>query len=71
MIHKAETFNEIKLTVKGYKNIYESFDSYAAEEILDNEDKYETEKFGKQKAKEDIKFLSFTSVLLLQLKSIE
>ena len=66
-----ETFNEIQLTVKGYKTIYESFDSYAAEEILDNEDKYETEKYGKQKAKKGIKFLSFPPVLLLQLKRFE
>ena len=67
----AETFNEIQLTVKGYKNIYESFDSYAAEEILDNEDKYYTEKYGKQKAKKGIKFLSFPPVLFLQLKRFE
>ena len=67
----AETFNEIQLTVKGYKNIYESFDSYAAEEILDNEDKYETEKYGKQKAKKGIKFIYFPPVLLLQLKRFE
>ena len=67
----TETFNEIQLTVKGYKNIYESFDSYAAEEILDNEDKVETEKYGKQKAKKGIKFLSFPPVLVLQLKRFE
>ena len=66
-----ETFNEIQLSVKGYKNIYESFDSYAAEEILDNEDKIDTEKYGKQKAKKGIKFLSFPPVLLLQLKRFE
>jgi ubiquitin carboxyl-terminal hydrolase 7 len=48
-----EKFNEIQLTVKGYKNIYQSFDSYTAEEILDNENKYETEKYGKQKAKKE------------------
>ena len=66
-----ETYNEIQLTVKGYKNIYESFDSYTAEEILDNEDKYETEKYGKQKAKKGIKFISFPPVLFLQLKRFE
>ena len=59
------------MTVKGYKNIYESFDSYTAEEILDNEDKYETEKYGKQKAKKGIKFISFPPVLFLQLKRFE
>ena len=66
-----ESFNEIQLTVKGYKNLYESFDSYTAEEILDNEDKYETEKYGKQKAKKGIKFISFPPVLFLQLKRFE
>ena len=66
-----ETFNEIQLTVKGYKNIYESFDSYTAEEILDNEDRIQTEKYGKQKAKKGIKFLFFPPVLLLHLKRFE
>ena len=66
-----EKFNEIQLTVKGYKNIYQSFDSYTAEEILDNENKYETEKYGKQKAKKGIKFVSFPPVLFLQLKRFE
>ena len=66
-----ETYNEIQLTVKGYNNIYESFNSYTAEEILDNEDKYETEKYGKQIAKKGIKFLSFPPVLFLQLKRFE
>ena len=66
-----EKFNEIQLTVKGYKNIYESFDAYTSEEILDNEDKYETEKYGKQKAKKGIKFISFPPVLFLQLKRFE
>ena len=67
----SETYNEIQLTVKGYKNIYESFNSYTAEEILDNDDKYETEKYGKQKAKKGIKFISFPPVLFLQLKRFE
>ena len=66
-----EKFNEIQLTVKGYTNIYQSFDSYTAEEILDNENKYETEKYGKQKAKKGIKFVSFPPVLFLQLKRFE
>ena len=66
-----ESFIEIQLTIKGYKNIYESFDAYTAEEILDNENKYETEKYGKQKAKKGIKFLSIPPVLFLQLKRFE
>ena len=68
---KEETFNELQLAVKGYNDIYQSFDAYSAEEILDNDDKYETDDYGKQKAIKRIKFLSFPPVLFLQLKRFE
>ena len=68
---KMEKFYDLQLTIKGYNDIYESLDDYIKEEILDNDNKYDTEKYGKQKAKKRIKFLNFPPVLILQLKRIE
>jgi len=39
--------------------------------MLDNENKYETETFGKQTARKGIKFVKFPNVLILQLKRFE
>ena len=66
-----EYFNDIQLNIKNFKNIYESFDNYIKDEVLDNENKYDTEKFGKQKAIKKIRFKKFPPVLFLQLKRIE
>ncbi|MCQ2817259.1 MAG: hypothetical protein MJ252_08345 [archaeon] len=66
-----ENYSDIQLTVKNYENIYKSLDAYTEGEILDNENKYETEKYGKQKAIKRIQFLSFPPVLILQLKRFE
>ena len=68
---KIEKFIDLQLTIKNYKNIYNSLDAYTEEELLDNEDKYETDKYGKQVARKGIKFLSFPPVLTLQLKRFE
>lgn len=69
--NKVEPFCDIQLTIKGCKNIYESLNKYTEEEILDNDDKYLTEEYGKQRAKKGIKFESFPNVLILQLKRFE
>jgi len=44
---------------------------YISEEILDNDDKYLAEGYGKQKAKKGIKFLKCPNILILQLKRFE
>jgi ubiquitin C-terminal hydrolase len=69
--NKVEPFCDLQLTIKGCKNIYESLNKYTEEEILDNDDKYHTEEYGKQRAKKGIKFESFPNVLILQLKRFE
>lgn len=68
---KEEKFNDLQLTVKGCKNIYESLNVYTEEELMDNADKYEAEGYGKQTAKKGIKFSKFPPVLILQLKRFE
>ena len=68
---KEEKFNDIQLTVKGCKNIYESLNVYTEEELLDGEDKYDAGSHGKQKAKKGIRFQTFPPILILQLKRFE
>lgn len=68
---RIEKFVDLQLTIKNYKNIYQSLDAYTEEEILDNEDKYETEGYGKQKAKKGIRFIYFPPILTMQLKRFE
>ena len=68
---KEEKFIDLQLNVKGCKNIYESFNKYTEKEILDNEDKYEVEGHGKEKAIKSTIFSKFPPVLILQLKRFE
>jgi len=68
---KEESFYDLQLTIKGCNTIYESFNKYTEEEIMDGEDKYHTDEHGKQKAKKFLKFLNFPPVLILQLKRFE
>ena len=48
---RKEEFLDLQLVVKDCKNIYESFDEYCAEEVLDGDNQYEAEGHGKQDAK--------------------
>jgi ubiquitin C-terminal hydrolase len=68
---REETFSDLQLTVRGVKDINESLAKYTEEELLDGEDKYDSEKFGKQTAKIGKKFISFPNVLIAQLKRFE
>jgi ubiquitin C-terminal hydrolase len=68
---KAENFNDLQLTVKGCKNIYESFAKYTEEEIFNGNDQYDAEGFGKQDARKGLKFERLPNVLTLQLKRFE
>ena len=68
---KREKFNDIQLNVKGCKNIYESLNEFTKEEILDNEDKYEVEGHGKEKAIKKMNFIHLPPVLIFQLKRFE
>jgi len=68
---KDENFLDLQLTVKGCDDIYQSFDKYTEEEILDHENKYDAGIYGKQVAKKGVKFLELPNVLILQLKRFE
>ena len=68
---RKEEFLDLQLVVKDRKNIYESFDEYCAEEVLDGDNQYEAEGHGKQDAKKGGKFESLPPVLNIQLRRFE
>lgn len=68
---RVETFYDIQLNVKGKKDLLESFDDYIQVEMLDGENKYQSEKYGLQDAKKGVIFTEFPPVLHLQLKRFE
>ncbi|KAF9643693.1 cysteine proteinase [Thelephora ganbajun] len=62
---------DIQLNVKEIKTLYDSFRAYVAVEMLDGENKYQTEGYGLQDARKRIIFQSLPPVLHLQLKRYE
>nr|CCA14923.1 ubiquitinspecific protease putative [Albugo laibachii Nc14] len=68
---RDESFYDLQLDVKGCSDIYASFRKYIAIEMLEGENQYAAEGFGKQNAKKAICFLDFPPILNLQLKRFE
>lgn len=66
-----EDFYDIQLTIKGIKNLRDSFRDYISVETLDGENKYQAEGFGLQDAKKGVIFQEFPPVLHLQLRRFE
>ncbi|KOB78939.1 Ubiquitin carboxyl-terminal hydrolase, partial [Operophtera brumata] len=56
---RSETFWDIQLSVKGMKNIFESFDDYISTELLDGENKYDAGEHGLQDAEKGVRFDQF------------
>ncbi|CAE7717255.1 UBP12 [Symbiodinium sp. CCMP2592] len=70
---RRETFYDIQLNIKSEKGndlqtIEESMKEFTADEMLDGDNLYEAEGYGKQRAKKGIRFVQFPPVLNLQLK---
>eukprot|EP00742_Colponemidia_sp_Colp-10_P010339 GILJ01011350.1.p1 GENE.GILJ01011350.1~~GILJ01011350.1.p1 ORF type:complete len:1306 (+),score=226.14 GILJ01011350.1:105-4022(+) len=68
---REESFYDIQLNVKGCNNVEESFEKYTELETLDEENKYEAEGHGKQRAERGTRFKQFPPVLSLQLKRFQ
>jgi len=64
---RTESFYDIQLSVKGKKDIHESFVDYVKTENLDGENKYDAGAHGLQDAEKGIYFTSFPPVLHLHL----
>jgi len=70
---RLETFYDIQLNIKSerghdLRTIEESLREFTADEMLEGDNAYEAEGYGKQRAKKGIRFLTFPPVLNLQLK---
>ncbi|TWW69657.1 Ubiquitin carboxyl-terminal hydrolase 7 [Takifugu flavidus] len=64
---RIEDYYDIQLSIKGKKNIFESFKDYVATEQLDGDNKYDAGEHGLQEAEKGVKFLTFPPILHLQL----
>lgn len=53
---RDEKFYDVQLNIKDSNNILESLEKYTSVEILDGDNKYDSEKYGKQEAKKGTKF---------------
>ncbi|CAG8497310.1 1584_t:CDS:2 [Gigaspora rosea] len=68
---RIEDYYDIQLSVKGCKNLDDSFLDYIQEKTLDGDNKYKAEDYGLQVAKKGIMFESFPPVLYLHLDRFE
>ena len=68
---RDEDFYDLQIPVKGCKDLYASLDEYVKEEILDGENQYHSERYGKQDAKKGVDFKSLPPVLELHLRRFE
>ncbi|XP_075240373.1 ubiquitin carboxyl-terminal hydrolase 7-like [Convolutriloba macropyga] len=64
---REEPFYDIQLSVKGKKNVYESFKEYVAIEAMDGDNKYDAGSHGLQDADKGVIFTRFPPVLHLHL----
>ena len=68
---RDESFYDLQLDVKGCKTIDDSFKKYIQVEMLQGENQYEAEGYGKQDAEKGLHFLTFPPVLNVHLKRFE
>lgn len=68
---RDEDFYDLQIPVKGCKDLYASLDEYVKEEILDGDNQYHSETYGKQDAKKGVAFKSLPPVLELHLRRFE
>lgn len=68
---RDESFYDLQLDVKGCKDIYQSLRKYVEIELLQGDNQYEADGYGKQDAKKGVSFLQMPPVLNIQLKRYE
>ena len=68
---RDEEYYDLQMPVKGCKDLYASLDEYVKEELLDGDNQYHSDRFGKQDAKKGVLFKSLPPVLELHLRRFE
>lgn len=65
---RREKFYDLQLDVQNMKDLYESLRNYTAEEILEGDNLYDAEHYGKQRARKGVRFIRFPPVIQFHLK---
>jgi ubiquitin carboxyl-terminal hydrolase 7 len=65
---REESFYDLQMTIKGVKDLKESFEKYVAAEMLCGDNQYRTDDFGLQDAKKFVTFEHFPPVLHVHLE---
>lgn len=65
---RREDYWSIQLNVRGFNNLYKSFDDYVQVEMLQGDNRYMARQYGLQDARKGFVFLSYPPVFYLQLK---
>lgn len=60
---RDEPFNTLQLTLQGNCTIEDSIRDYISEELLEGDNKYQTENYGTQEAKKFIRFKKLPPIL--------
>lgn len=68
---RRENFYDIQVDVEGVLSLEESLERFVEEEILDGDNLYEAEGFGKQRAKKGVRFQRFPPVVQFHLKRFQ
>ncbi|PFH32118.1 hypothetical protein BESB_020590 [Besnoitia besnoiti] len=68
---RKETYEDLNLDVKGCAGIEESLRRLVQPEILEGENMYDAEAFGKQRARKGVRFLRFPPVCIFLLKRFD
>ena len=68
---REEVFNTLQLSLKGNQTIQDSIRGYIAEELLEGDNKYQTDDHGKQDAKKYIRFKRLPPVLQISLNRFD
>lgn len=65
---RRETFYDLQLDVQNTNDIYESLNKYVEEEVLEGDNLYDAEQFGRQRARKGVRFIRFPPVIQFHLK---
>lgn len=68
---KKEKFYDLRLDINECKNIYQSFDKLVKGDLLDGDNQYNTEDYGKQDARIFPELIQMPQVLFLHLNRLE
>eukprot|EP00917_Polyrhabdina_sp_WS-2016_P022768 GHVP01049367.1.p1 GENE.GHVP01049367.1~~GHVP01049367.1.p1 ORF type:complete len:1527 (-),score=250.65 GHVP01049367.1:1159-5739(-) len=67
---RKETFHDLQVDVKNVKGLKESLHRYLEPEILEGQNLYEADGYGKQRAEKGLRFIKFPPILQFHLRRV-